>query len=473
MWKGLHLESDRDPRVLKAQLDVIAGVEWISWITTPAWALVLAWLGSASCGWLGRQNLAVAAIYPLIVTLVSFAGYGLYAAYRKQVPPDAAALRRWVILFLWVQAAISAAWGLLPWILWTDGDLPNHLYLLLAITAILSSLMLSRASSVAMFLTGMIPIVGLTVLRFALSGSWIDITFALLVPLFAAHLYQDGCRFILRLQEDARLRFSVEDLAGALAEARDEAVKKRFEAENANASKTAFLANMSHELRTPLNAVLGFSDLIAAQALGPGAMERYSEYAGDIHASGEHLLSLINDLLDVAKIEAGKMEIQPVPLDPVREIDHAVRLVAPRLAQKSQQLEVAAMPDLPLVMADERAFRQMLLNLLSNASKFTQPGGQIVVSCKADTGAGMEMCISDNGPGIPAEKLAHIFQPFSQIDNRYDREAGGTGLGLALVQGLAHLHGGKVWLESAPGGGVKAHLYFPETMPRPPQRKSA
>ena len=130
-------------------------------------------------------------------------------------------------------------------------------------------------------------------------------------------------------------------------------------------------------------------------------------------------------------------------------------------------------PDLPQVLADERAFRQIALNLVSNAAKFTQAGGQITVTCSADAKGGLEVCVGDNGPGIPAEKLKHIFQPFSQIDNRYDREAGGTGLGLALVQGLVHLHGGRVRLESSAGRGVRAHLYFPSTIPRVPHRKFA
>jgi two-component system cell cycle sensor histidine kinase PleC len=472
VWNGLHLEGEKNPRVLKAQLDVIADVGRVSWVTTPLWALALAWLGSASCGLFGRQDVAVAAISPLLVSVVSFACYGIYTLYRRQVGLDGAALRRWFLYFAGIQVAISAAWGSLPWMVWTDGDLLNHLYILLAVTAILSSLMLSRASSVVLFLAGMIPILALTSLRFVLGGGWIDSALALLTPLYGAHLFLDGRRFIARLQEDARLRFNIEDLAAALTKARDEAVKKRFEAENASASKTAFLANMSHELRTPLNAILGFSDLIDQQAMGPAALERYSDYAHDIHASGEHLLSLINDLLDVAKIEAGRMEIQPVALDPERESDHAVRLMAAKLAEKDLQLTVAMAADLPSVVADERAFRQVLLNLLSNAAKFTQQGGRIAVTCE-QSGEGLQICIDDNGPGIPAGRLAHIFQPFSQIDNRYDREAGGTGLGLTLVQGLMHLHGGKVWLESAEGRGVKAHLYFPSTMPRPARRQSA
>ncbi len=473
MWKSLNPGSEEDPRVLKAQLDAISNIGRSSWLTTPLWALGLAWLGSSECGFFGERPFAETMLFPVIVTTVSFASYAIYARYRKDASADMAALNRWILCFLVIQAAISAAWGLFPWIVWAKFQIANSLFILLAICATLSSLMLSRVSKLSMLLAGTVPMVALTALRFALSPDWMDIVFAPLVPLYAVHLFIDGRRFIERLQENVRLRFHVEDLAAAVTKAKDEAVRKRYEAESASASKTAFLANMSHELRTPLNAILGFSDLIAHQAMGPNAMARYSEYARDIHDSGEHLLSLINDLLDVAKIEAGKMQIEPAPLDPVEAVGHAARLMAPRLAEKNQTLSIELPSEPPYLLADERAFRQILLNLLSNAVKFTHGGGAIAVTGGPDGKSGFNICITDNGPGIPADKLSKIFQPFSQIDNRYDRQAGGTGLGLALVQGLVHLHGGRVWLESAEGKGVKAHINFPSTIPRPELRRSA
>jgi two-component system cell cycle sensor histidine kinase PleC len=268
-------------------------------------------------------------------------------------------------------------------------------------------------------------------------------------------------------------RFVNEDLAVALRGARDDALHKRYEAETANASKTAFLANMSHELRTPLNAILGFSEIIAHQSMGHDEIERYSDYAADIHASGVHLLSLINDLLDVAKIESGRMEIEPQWVDPRDVVADVNRLMEPRAIQKQQSLETGFAADTPLVLADERAFRQMLLNLLSNAVKFTPEGGHIVVTCAGLSGGGLEVIVKDNGPGIPEDKLARVLEPFSQIDNRFDREAGGTGLGLALVDGLARLHGGSITLKSSLGAGVTAIIYFPSTMPAGGARANA
>jgi len=177
-----------------------------------------------------------------------------------------------------------------------------------------------------MYIANLLPLSLMTSARFLTGDSIPDVAMGALAPFVAFQMWYTGRPLVLRMGEDARLRFKVEDLASELEEARDQALKKRFEAETANASKTAFLANMSHELRTPLNAILGFSEIIAQECFGPVGSQRYRDYAGDIHASGAHLLSLINDLLDVAKIEAGRMDIAPHPLDPGRVFDVALKL---------------------------------------------------------------------------------------------------------------------------------------------------
>jgi len=469
-----HTRHSADPRILKSQLDVIAAIDRSSWVVTPVWALTLGLMASdMCCRMLGALPAGKTLLFPLLVSLASFGAYGLYARYRAENPTDPARLKLWWGRFVGAQVGISAAWGLLPWLLWDPGNLANHLFILIAIATTISSLLISRLGSVTLLVCGMVPVVLLTSARFAWNGGGLDIVFALLTPVYAMHLYVDGRRFIRQLEEDMRLRFQVEDMAAALAKARDEALAKRYEAETANAAKSAFLANMSHELRTPLNAILGFSEIIGQQAMGPNAMERYSDYARDIHHSGAHLLSLINDLLDVAKIEAGKMEIDPRPFDPRQVMESIGRIMSSRVAAGKLHFSVSAPPDVPLLVADERALRQMLLNLASNAVKFTPPGGHVSIACAVPPEGGMEFCVADDGPGIAAEKLARIFQPFNQIDNRFDREGGGTGLGLALVRGLAELHGGRAWLESEPGHGTRACLYFPATLAAAPRQQTA
>src|SRR6185437_9571105 len=190
-----------------------------------------------------------------------------------------------------------------PWLLWDPGNPINHLFLATSAIAVAAALVLARGSNMAMFVCAIVPLSCLTTLRFAMGDTVLDHVIAILSPLVALQLWWTGRPLVIRMQEDSRLRFHVEDLARELEETRDDALKKRFEAETANASKTAFLANMSHELRTPLNAILGFSEIIGQECFGPVGSRRYKDYANDIHSSGAHLLSLINDLLDVAKIE--------------------------------------------------------------------------------------------------------------------------------------------------------------------------
>ncbi len=264
-------------------------------------------------------------------------------------------------------------------------------------------------------------------------------------------------------ESEGRLAAQAHELAaqaGELAEARDAA-------ERANRAKSSFLANMSHELRTPLNAILGFSEIIALESFGPIGLSRYKEYAGDIHSSGAHLLSLINDLLDVAKIEAGKMELAPRLLDARQTVEGALKLIGAKAREKKQELVITVLPDVPPLYADERALKQILINLVSNAVKFTPEGGRITVTAGRASGGGFQIVCEDNGPGIPREKLGTIFAPFSRVDNRYDRLAGGTGLGLTLVRQLAELHGGRAWLESEYGKGCRACVMLP---PEPPKQ---
>jgi signal transduction histidine kinase len=258
----------------------------------------------------------------------------------------------------------------------------------------------------------------------------------------------------------------------SLARQANELAKARDAAELANKAKSAFLANMSHELRTPLNAIIGFSEILSGEMFGPVGSPKYKDYARDIHGSGNHLLSLINDLLDVAKIEAGKMEITPHPIENVPKIfESALRLMGVKASEKQQELCVTIASDAPPLFADERAVTQILINLVSNAIKFTQPGGKISVVAGAADDGGFQISCVDNGPGIPRDKLDNIFMPFSQVDNRYQRQEGGTGLGLTLVRGLVEMHGGRVWLESEVGKGCRSHVVFPA--PSAPSKAAA
>jgi two-component system, cell cycle sensor histidine kinase PleC len=358
------------------------------------------------------------------------------------------------------QIFYSAGCGMMGWLFWVDGNYVNNLYVVLLMVCVVWAGAFTRAAHRTIMTVGTVTASIVFVTRFAIAPGIVAHAMTFLAPFWLLYILGMGAIARKRVDEMLAVRFANEDLTDALRLARDDALRKRFEAEAANASKTIFLANMSHELRTPLNAILGFSDIIAEQSFGP-AIDRYREYARDIHNSGNHLLSLINDLLDVAKIEAGKMEIDPQPLDTVPLLESVQRLMGSRAAAKGQTLDFAIPPELPELVADPRAFKQIVLNLVTNAVKFTPNGGRITVSCGAATGGGFVISVEDNGPGIPKEKLAKIFKPFSQVDNRYDSNGGGTGLGLALVQGLAKLHGGFASIESELHTGTKVTVYFP------------
>ncbi len=461
--KRLRVQRSADVRVLKAQLDLTAQALRATRLTAPIWALALAFLSSDQVGLVGSRPLERTILFPILlaVTMLLLSHVVWFYFRDTSGSADYERTRPWFGRIVGLQAIVSGVWGLMPWMLWDGASQINHVFLAAATVCILAGLVVSRASHMDMFLASLIPFTSMAFVRFAFGGSAIDYGAAVVVPLFAMQLFFDGRRIMHRLDEDTRLRFQVEDLARELEETRDDALRKRFEAETANASKTAFLANMSHELRTPLNAILGFSEIIAQECFGPTGSPRYKEYAGDIHSSGAHLLSLINDLLDVAKIEAGKMEIEPQPLEARRTFDTALKLIAAKAREKHQYLTIEIDPSAPPLYADERALKQILINLVSNAVKFTPEGGRIQVLGSAARGGGFQISVQDNGPGIPREKLDRIFTPFSQVDNRYDRQAGGTGLGLALIRGLAELHGGRAWLESEPGKGCCAYVVLP------------
>ena len=234
-------------------------------------------------------------------------------------------------------------------------------------------------------------------------------------------------------------------------------------AEAANQAKSEFLANMSHELRTPLNAINGFSEIMAGEMFGPLGDERYKGYAKDILNSGQHLLALINDILDMAKIEAGKMTLHYEAVDLGEVCQDAIRLMRGRAQECGLTLTLEA-PQTPEIEADYRALKQVLLNLISNAVKFTPEGGSITVSAD-QTGDLIRVSVRDTGIGIAAEDLARLAQPFEQVEGQHSKTTQGTGLGLALTKSLIEMHHGELAMESEPGQGTTVSFTLPVHRP--------
>jgi len=253
------------------------------------------------------------------------------------------------------------------------------------------------------------------------------------------------------------IRRDITDIVNAEYESR-RAVER---AEQANTAKSEFLGNMSHELRTPLNAIIGFSSVISKQLYGPVRNATYLDYAGDIQRSGEHLLKLIGDLLDISRIEAGELTINKSPLDIGRAIRDCIRMVDGQCREKQISLRRAVPAGLPSIFADARHFNQILINILSNAVKFTPVEGRITIAAKQQDANHVSIVISDTGVGIEAHNLALVLEPFGQVADAITRNHDGVGLGLAIVKSLVELHGGELRLTSKVGQGTAVEIIMP------------
>lgn len=251
-------------------------------------------------------------------------------------------------------------------------------------------------------------------------------------------------------------------------EAKNEAANLLLlEADKANKAKSEFLANMSHELRTPLNAIIGFSDILKKQLFGNLGDPRYSEYVTDINDSGNHLLAIINDILDLAKAEAGKLTLQEEDIDIVRCLDDAMRMCRGRAVTAGVNLHFANLSESIYAHVDERLIRQIVLNLLTNAIKFTNEGGVVNLSVVADETHGIVIKVQDSGIGIAQEDIARVIRPFEQVETVLSRSHGGTGLGLPLTSKLTELHGGTFDIQSQVGKGTTVIVRLPAERLRP------
>jgi|HubBroStandDraft_1064217.scaffolds.fasta_scaffold00213_35 two-component system cell cycle sensor histidine kinase PleC len=440
------VEGDRLPRQVTEQLNCL--------LYQSAWRLANSAMGAVV---IAAVALRVAA--PALVALwfgltmsVYVVRYLVFRQYRA-APPAERGDRAWSDRHVRLVAVQGLTFGAAGLLMFVTPDLALHLTIVMVVWGLGAGATVLNAAdargSFAFIAAATVP-VALCALA---QGDSLHIVTGLLVLIFGANLIVTGRNISRSLIQTLKLRHEREELTRAL-------LAEKSRTDLASRAKSDFLATMSHELRTPLNAIIGFSEVMLGGFFGPLGSERYVEYCTDILTSANHLLSLINDILDSAKVEAGKYELHEEPTDLPQIVESSARLMRGRADQKHIAFSLTLGP-VPLILADERALRQILLNLLSNAIKFTPEGGRVSLTTGCSESGTVLVEVRDTGIGIPAEDLADVLDNFRRARNAHLSDESGTGLGLPIARGLVVLHGGDLRIASAPGGGTAVTIEFP------------
>jgi two-component system cell cycle sensor histidine kinase PleC len=386
---------------------------------------------------------------------------------RRYIATPAAGVssRVWTRRFVAAEFTEGVAWALLFALLpRTAGEIAGLEVFQFATMLIAISVITSLASTVLAAATaGAVPVTVALIVIYATRGGVLFYVLALMAAaaqvffLILASRLHSATLAMLEFRAEKDMLIAELETANAISD------ESRRRAEEANLAKSRFLATMSHELRTPLNAILGFSEIIKNQVLGPVGNESYREYVSDIHTSGQHLLNLINEILDLSRIEAGRYELSEEPVSLVHVAEECVRLLQLKAKAKNITVSEQYVRNLPRLWADDRAIRQIVLNLLANAIKFTQSGGEIELTVGWATGGGQCLSVRDNGPGIPAEEIPIVLSAFGQGSVATKANERGVGLGLSIVQALVQTHDGKFELRSKLREGTQAIATFPQS----------
>lgn len=375
---------------------------------------------------------------------------------------DGTAINRWRKRFSAIEAMHGLAWSLIYALPIVSSDpITGQMFLfVLTLLVIAVSAMLSSSQPAAVWSCTLPVALGL-VMRFALKLEPVPLTMAMMTIAAEGFFLVLSHRLYTATLDGLSMRAEQGRLIRELEQAKIASDEARRHAEASNLAKSRFLATMSHELRTPLNAILGFSEVMQAEILGPFGNPTYKEYAGDIHASGQHLLNLINEILDLSRVEAGRFELNEESISLVTTVDDCLRLVALRASSKGITLKQTFEEFMPNLWADERAIRQITLNIMSNAIKFTPGNGTIFIKAGWTAGGGQYLSIRDTGPGILDDEIPVVLSSFGQGTNALKIAEQGAGLGLPIVRGLVDLHGGIFTFKSKLKVGTEVTVTFP------------
>lgn len=376
---------------------------------------------------------------------------------------DSLPLRTWYSWFVFSQVFVGAVWVYATWYFWIPGNFANNTFLVVLALGFAVVNAIQHSTLRGLYLSSaLLPLAGVWLL-YLIYGGELKNVFLVMTPIYGAWLVFLTDDLSKRLSATIQIQLENRLLAKRLDRANRKAVIRQRDAELANKAKSTFLATMSHELRTPLNAIIGFSDILQSPA---GAMldeEKKEDYARSINESGKHLLSIIGDILDLAKIESGRMELDTGPLCPVETLESNLRILKNQFDEKRISIQINAPEGISPIEADERAIKQIYFNILSNAIKYCPNGGNIQIDFK-ENDKFVSVGIKDDGEGIPKAALANIFRAFQRVDNGYKNATEGTGLGLSVVKGLIDLHGGHIRLMSEVNVGTTVIMNFPKAV---------
>src|ERR1043165_3820692 len=418
--------------------------------------LLIATVGFLSGLWTGPL---AAGIWTVGVLAIHAAILSQCRRLRAEAPADVK-ITTWRARFVLLDLCFGVAWALNVTTIVQQDSGSGTLMLFVMLLVVAVSSMLASSLPAAMF-AATVPVTTAVAFELVLRGDVHDYILAAMAVTAQGYFTMLAHRLYSTTLATLEARAEKDALIGELEQAKSISDEARRRAETANISKSRFLAQMSHELRTPLNAILGFSEVMKSEVFGPHAVPTYKEYAGDIHNSGVHLLNLINEILDLSRIEAGRYELNEEPVDLAHVVGDCHHLLQLRARNRGIRIQQMFEPHLPRLWADERACRQICLNLLSNAIKFTPQGGEVWLKVGWTAAGGQYMSVKDNGPGIPEDEIPIVLASFGQGTNAIKSAEQGTGLGLPIAKNLVDLHGGTFTLKSKVRFGTEVIITFP------------